>query len=171
MIWEVQSTAIFRAGLAQREHSDGQSQEPRPSSCSLGKEARGGVSDRVGAEEQDTYLPAPKLPWWPARSGPVRWSSWSPHCTRSGPAAGMYRWASPVGTAHCCIHWLRGIGPGRRWLSWHGRSPGKDASLLMRRKERHRDHVTADVALRVPHAWTLTHSTHTASMKTHEYSD
>lgn len=161
------------------ENSDGRSQEHRSSSCSLGKEAVrlphwGGVSDwgRVPRNRSlwvaDTHLLAPEQPWWPARSSPVRWSSWSPHCTHSGLAAGMYRWASPVGTAHCCIHWLRGIGPGRRWLSWHGKSPGKGASLLMRRKERHRDHVTVDMVLRVPAAMLeYSHSTHTVYMNTH----
>lgn len=65
------------------ENSDGKSQEPQSSSCSMEKEGQAaiwgvGVSRRRVAKEQrpaggiHTHLLAPELPLWLAQSGPVR---------------------------------------------------------------------------------------------------
>ena len=91
---------------------------PAPSSRPGGLNGAGG-----------THPPAPGPPWSPVRSSPVPRSSESPHCTHSGPEAGTCRWASPVGTAHCCTHSPRGTAPRTQWPSWRGRSPARAASL------------------------------------------
>lgn len=118
---------IFQAGCASSRHEAGL--EMPTQMLDLPPTNTHGVTQLLRDTWDVTHLLAPMQPWWPARLGRARWSSWSPRCTRSGLAAGMYRWASPKGTAHCCSHLLHGSEQGRLWLSWHGKCLWKDAFL------------------------------------------